>query len=804
VSQTFDPPDHRSPTPPGTRQHEPLEGISTGPRPRIDDLALGLNSPIDELKKTAHFIDALRGATLEQSNMQPEDIERLRAAEPDPRLDVMDNHFVKALNLFLSTTNASRTTYDNIRSGMMRCYPDDPFLSFWQVKRRVEQLSGVVPIFYDMCLDTCVGFTGPLVDRDCCPMCGKNRYRSGTREPMRQFTTIPLGPVIQALYGSPETAGKMHYREQATSEILEYAQMHSGKVKEYYDTTCGRDYLEAVEAGKIKKHDVLVQLSLDGAQLYHDKESDCWIFVYIIHNLAPDLRYEKRLVIPAGFIPGPEKMKDSDSFIFPILYHISALQNEGLRIWDASTQSHISHSTPFVFVTADGPAMAMVSGMVGHSGRFGCRLYCALPGRRRERDGHYYPVMLKPDAYEVTGCDHDDVTFSDLRRYQQGVSARYHDNLCRLLRANNPTQFKDYRLDTGLCKQTILSGLRNGLGIPNIFPLDIMHLINLNDPDLLLGLWRGTIKIYPPDKIELWNWRVLIGKIWQAHGKTVALATPFIPSSFGRAPRNPAEKINSGYKAWEFQIYLIGLGPALFRHILPKEYWVNYCKYVSGIRILQRWVISPDDLQRGHRLLCEFTREFEELYYQRRAERIHFIRQSVHLLTHIASETIRVGPLSCYSQWAIETAIGNLGEEIRQDRDPYANIAQRGVLRAQLNSIVAMFPDLELGNADTFPRGAKDLGQGYALLRACQNTAEPVTEVEANVILRYWENKGWPNRDAWPCAVKRWSRLQLPTGQKVRSVWYESQSTRPLRKTTCVKVCSLACSFSLLNKLFTY
>ncbi len=36
------------------------------------------------------------------------------------------------------------------------------------------------------------------------------------------------------------------------------------------DTTRGRDYLEAVEAGRIKDHDVLVQLSLDGAQLYHD------------------------------------------------------------------------------------------------------------------------------------------------------------------------------------------------------------------------------------------------------------------------------------------------------------------------------------------------------------------------------------------------------------------------------------------------------------------------------------------------------------------------------------------------------
>ena len=484
------------------------------PRSLDAEIAIGLNSTIDELRKTAQFIDALRGATLEQSNMRQEDIDRLRAAEPDPRLDITDKHFCKALGAFLSVTNASQTTYNTFRSSMLACYPDDPFLSYGQVKRRVEQLSGVVPIFYDMCPDTCIGFTGPFIDHERCPTCGKERYRSGTREPHRQFCTIPLGPVIQALYGSLETADRMHYRERATAEILGYAQAHGGKLREYSDTTCGRDYLQAVGSGKIQDNDVIIQLSLDGAQLYHDKESDCWIFLYIIHNLAPELRYKKRLVIPAGFIPGPEKMKDGDSFLFPVLYHISALQNEGLRIWDASTQTHISRSMPFVFVTADGPAMAMVSGMVGHSGKFGCRLYCGLPGRRRERDGHYYPVMLRPGAYNVVGCDHDDVAFSDLKRYQHDLSSRYCSNIWRLLESVNPTQFKDRRLDTGLCKQTILSGLRSSLGIPNIFPLDIMHLINLNDPDLLLGLWRGTIKVYPPDNIELWDWRVLVGNIW--------------------------------------------------------------------------------------------------------------------------------------------------------------------------------------------------------------------------------------------------------------------------------------------------
>jgi hypothetical protein len=86
-----------------------LAPLNDNTTPLNDDIVLGLNSPIDELKKTSQFICALRDATLEQSNMQQEDINRLRAADPDPRLDVTDKHFVKALHAFLSTTNTSES-----------------------------------------------------------------------------------------------------------------------------------------------------------------------------------------------------------------------------------------------------------------------------------------------------------------------------------------------------------------------------------------------------------------------------------------------------------------------------------------------------------------------------------------------------------------------------------------------------------------------------------------------------------------------------------------------------------------------
>ena len=363
------------------------------------------------------------------------------------------------------------------------------------------------------------------------------------------------------------------------------------------------------------------------------------------------------------------------------------------------------------------------------------------------------------------------------------------------MNAPNKTQYKVQCLQTGLCKQTLLSGLPSqAIGVPKIFMMDIMHLSVLNDPDLLLGLWRGTIDCYKPDNQLTWDWATLSKqKIWISHGDTVVTWVVFIPSSFGCAPRNPAKKINSGYKAWEFEIYIYGIGPTLFRHILPAPYWRNFCKLVTGIWILQRHVIAREDLHRAHQLLCEFAQEFEDLYSRSMEARIHFVRHSIHLLTHMAPETVRASPLSCYAQWALETIIGNLGREIRSDREPYANLTERAVLRAQTNSLRAQYPGVKIDvrekDPNALPPGARDLGGRYALLPRCDSAARPLSVGEYQALMKYWEDMDWPNKNNWPNGVVRWARLRLPNGQRARSTWFESTSQTPLRQTSCVEVC---------------
>ena len=101
------------------------------------------------------------------------------------------------------------------------------------------------------------------------------------------------------------------------------------------DILCGDAYLKLACEGKVNKHDTVLMLSIDGAQLYESKKSDVWIYIWILVDLVPDKRYKIWNVLPGGIIPGPETPGNLDSFLLPDLAHVSALQKEGLPIWDS-------------------------------------------------------------------------------------------------------------------------------------------------------------------------------------------------------------------------------------------------------------------------------------------------------------------------------------------------------------------------------------------------------------------------------------------------------------------------------------
>jgi len=126
-----------------------------------------------------------------------------------------------------------------------------------QIRRRVAQLSGVIPLTFDMCINSCLAYTGPLSNLKACPECGENHYNAAQRAasggkklvPCQVFHTMPIGPQLQALWRNPDTAISMHYRDSRTQQIFEELERNNGELHSYDDFLHGHNYLEAVADG---------------------------------------------------------------------------------------------------------------------------------------------------------------------------------------------------------------------------------------------------------------------------------------------------------------------------------------------------------------------------------------------------------------------------------------------------------------------------------------------------------------------------------------------------------------------------
>lgn len=179
----------------------------------------------------------------------------------------------------------------------------------------LADITGIKAMTHDMCPNSCLAYVGPYDDREMCPTCGEfrlhqiklRRSNGRVKAPRAVFNTIPLGPQLQALFMNRETAQKIHYGEQRTEDISEELNQNEGLVNAYNDVLTGSAHLEAVRNGKIRPKDMLMVLSIDGAQFCESKLSDCWIYIWIILAHCPDERYKKTNVLPGRYHPWTEQ-----------------------------------------------------------------------------------------------------------------------------------------------------------------------------------------------------------------------------------------------------------------------------------------------------------------------------------------------------------------------------------------------------------------------------------------------------------------------------------------------------------------
>ncbi|KAH9833141.1 uncharacterized protein C8Q71DRAFT_682898, partial [Rhodofomes roseus] len=92
-------------------------------------------------------------------------------------------------------------------------FPGSSMPSTDRLRSRVTFLSGVTPVKYDCCINSCCCFVGPHAGLDACPYCNKQR-RSSNGKPQKQFLYILLTPRLQAFAGNTQMATQMKHRLQ--------------------------------------------------------------------------------------------------------------------------------------------------------------------------------------------------------------------------------------------------------------------------------------------------------------------------------------------------------------------------------------------------------------------------------------------------------------------------------------------------------------------------------------------------------------------------------------------------------------
>ena len=237
---------------------------------------------LSDLRESMEFIRALENARLDDqfSKLSSALINRLRDPPTYP-VDIDNPDLRFGLDLFISVINSPQETYTSAREAVLRRHPDDQIPTYHQIKHSITEITGVESIENDMCIKTCLAYTGPFINLEHCPVCGEARWDPVTRKARQTFHTVPVGPQLQALWGDKDSAQRMKYRRDLNVKLAELLSGDGAAASfpTFDDYFYGSDYIEAVRDGRIQENDMVLMLSFDGAQLYQYKQSDCWIYI---------------------------------------------------------------------------------------------------------------------------------------------------------------------------------------------------------------------------------------------------------------------------------------------------------------------------------------------------------------------------------------------------------------------------------------------------------------------------------------------------------------------------------------------
>jgi hypothetical protein len=407
--------------------------------------------------------------------------------------------------------------------------------SFKVARKHVEFLAKVKAQHYDCCINVCICYTGPHETKTECPFCKEPRLKSDGK-PQKTFTYIPLIPRLAALFQDPNMINLMSYhhnyklRDNIVQDIFDgsvYSELKGENVT-IGGVDMGHKFFDGAD-------DIALGLATDGFAPFKRRKQTCWPLIIFNYNLPPDIRFHLEHLLCAGAIPGPNKPKDADFFLCPLVNELLELA-AGVKTPHFVLHRYFMMKAYAIVASGDIPAISMIMRIKGHNGLMPCR-WCLIQGvRDPAASGNTYYVPLDRTCVPTSIRGDSPATY-DATQLPMRTHSQFMEHTHQAQFAPSAAAAERAAKSTGVKGIPILLHLPS-LRFPRSFPYDWMHLIYENLVKNLLLLWTATFKDLDHDD----HGYHVLKTVWDAIGEATKSSKATIPAAYGAAPPDPTEE----------------------------------------------------------------------------------------------------------------------------------------------------------------------------------------------------------------------------------------------------------------------
>lgn len=625
------------------------------------------------------------------------------------------------------------------------CDSDTPQMSVHIVKKLLKRLTSLVPSRIPCCINVCVAVRPGEDDLVDCPYCN---------EPIYESFYSRAGPVRrarkEAFYFSPIPRLMLDYAlPHSSQEMQEYVTYASSSVKNSAGKDLLIDFWTSDHFQNLRSQDyfkdhreICLSYTTDGCSITRQRSHSVWPGCLTIHNLPPELRFRRMMIVLV--IPGPSEPKDMGSFHSYLVDDLQRL-SLGLTAYDGWKRQWFTMKAHLCFLSGDFPAMAKMTGMRGSNAKAPCR-FCSILGEYSHNSRHmYYPL----DERQMTAIPA--LAIED-REKEICLRTNLRQEILLVIGSSNNDSGKDY----GIAGISWFFDI-DTLDFPLSFGLDVMHLFS-NVAKHMWAIWTGAVLLPDYDDDSDSESYLLSSAHQEAIGADMRNSARTIPVSVSRTPRD-ISKHKGSFKATEWFEFITVYSIPLLRDRLPSYALDSWRDFVRGVKLALRVELNSSDVHHIEQHFRSFVCQTETIYYQQLSSRLPICTSQLHSLLHVASGIRALGPTFLYWQFGIERYVGNLEgwatSKSQQDVSLFNTIETNEHLR-----YVKAIYHLDSSCAVPVPPNSLVLRDEYGILGTFLGPvlAAKFMPWELRMITRYYQALGTTSTDIDPM-YNHWSRL---------------------------------------------